>query len=207
MENAAKALIIAGGILLAIMILSLLVYMLGITNTMAQAQDEKKVAEQLVAFNNEYEAYNKRVLYGVEVITVARKAIQYNGSLKPEDADKAITITMKLDDDFSATEQTIIYYANGDVDDDNEPTIIGGVSLAANTEGYTFGYTSPQNVLDFFKQPTEDIIKGEREYSNRTETTYYYSALTNFKRAIFTCTSTEYDKETGRLKAMTFEQK
>ena len=78
MENAAKALVIAGGILLAIMTLSLLVYMVGSTSRLAQAQDSKKAAEQLAAFNNEYEAYNKRVMYGTEVISVMNKAIVHN---------------------------------------------------------------------------------------------------------------------------------
>ena len=51
MENAAKALLIAGGILLALMTLSLVVYMSTATTRMAEAQDEKKAAEELAAFN------------------------------------------------------------------------------------------------------------------------------------------------------------
>lgn len=78
MENAAKALIIAGGILFAIMILSLVVYMSTTTTRMAEAQDEKKKVEELTAFNKEYEAYNKRLMYGTEVITVYNKAEEYN---------------------------------------------------------------------------------------------------------------------------------
>lgn len=78
MENAAKALIIAGGILFAIMILSLVVYMSTTTTRMVEAQEEKKEIEELTAFNKEYEAYNKRLMYGTEVITVYNKAEEYN---------------------------------------------------------------------------------------------------------------------------------
>ena len=42
MENASKALLIAVGILLGIMTLSLLVYVLSATDRMQQAQDEEK---------------------------------------------------------------------------------------------------------------------------------------------------------------------
>lgn len=79
MENAAKALLIAGGILLALMTLSLIVYMSTATTRMAQAQEEKKAAEELTAFNMEYEAYNKRLMYGTDMITVYNKAEDSNG--------------------------------------------------------------------------------------------------------------------------------
>jgi len=78
MENAADALLIAGGILLAILTLTLLVYMFGNINTMGTAQTEKEELERLAAWNAEWEAYNKQVLYGAEVLTVINKAQQNN---------------------------------------------------------------------------------------------------------------------------------
>lgn len=78
MENASKALLIAGGILLALMTLSLVIYMSTSTTRIVQAQNEKKVAEELQSFNESYEAYNKRLMYGTDVITVYNKAADYN---------------------------------------------------------------------------------------------------------------------------------
>lgn len=96
MENAAKALLIAGGILLALMTLSLIVYVSTSTTRMAEAQDAKKAAEELAAFNASYEAYNKRLMYGTDVISVWNKANNYN-----EKGESSISIK--------------IYDKNGDV--------------------------------------------------------------------------------------------
>ena len=74
MENASKALIIAGGILLAILTLSLVVYMMTAVTSMADAQDAEALARQKTEFNKGYEAYNKRMMYGTDVITVMNKA-------------------------------------------------------------------------------------------------------------------------------------
>lgn len=74
MENASKALLIAGGVILAIMILSTMVYMSGRITEFGEAQNNKKAAEQLAAFNAEYEAYNKQLMYGTDIVTVINKA-------------------------------------------------------------------------------------------------------------------------------------
>jgi len=78
MENAADALLIAGGILLAILTLTLLVYMGTNLNKLGIAQAEKEEIERLAAWNAEWEAYNKQLLYGSEVLTVINKAEQNN---------------------------------------------------------------------------------------------------------------------------------
>lgn len=209
MENAAKALVIAGGILLAIMILSLLVYMLGTTSRMAQAQDEKKVAEQLVAFNNEYEAYNKSRLYGIEVITVVNKAIDYNGGLEPKDADKAINIELTITEPegFKTSKQEVI--TNGDGEEISSTTKdVEDASIENGT--YTLlgdsGTKMDQDLINFFWQDVQDPLP-EKEYkAGKTVITYTYSALTNFKRAIFKCDKVDYNPENGRIEKMYFTQ-
>ena len=74
MENASKALLIASGILFAMLVLTMMVYMSGRITEMGEAQESKKAAEQLAAYNAEYEAYNKKLMYGTDVITVINKA-------------------------------------------------------------------------------------------------------------------------------------
>ena len=74
MENASKALIMAGGVLLAILILTLLVSV-GISITdMSAAQDKKNEMQQLQKFNESYLAYNKTIMYGIDVLSVYNKA-------------------------------------------------------------------------------------------------------------------------------------
>jgi len=203
MENASKALIIAGGMLLAIITLSLIVYMTTSTGRIGKAQDEKKATEQLVAFNMQYEAYNKQVMYGTEVITVINKAIDYNKKLNPLDAEDDIKITIKLKENFYATERKDVTLPNGRTDYGDED-IIGETSLASGN--YTVGYNAPSNLISFFKQDPEDTSE-TTNYRTKVETVYYHSALTNFRRAIFKCTNVHYNETTGRIDEMTFEQK
>lgn len=78
MDNASQALLIAGGVLLGIITITLLVYMFGSIAEMGNAQAMKNDAERLAAWNAEWEAYNKKFLYGTEVLTVMNKADQNN---------------------------------------------------------------------------------------------------------------------------------
>ncbi len=82
MENATKALLIAGGILIAMMTLALLVYVFGYMTDFAESQDRVAATQEIVEFNESYEAYNKQRMYGTDVISVVNKAednnIKYN---------------------------------------------------------------------------------------------------------------------------------
>lgn len=78
MENASKALLISGGILFALLTLSLVAVMINNINTMESAKDEAQVLEQLSKFNAQYEVFNKDKLYGTEVITAVNKAVENN---------------------------------------------------------------------------------------------------------------------------------
>lgn len=206
MENASKALIIAGGILLAIITLSLIVYMTTATARIGEAQDEKTAAEQLAAFNMEWEAYNKRVMYGTEIMSIANKAIEYNGNLTDRESQKAINITIKIKDDFTATKHYKTEYSNGKTEE-SDPTVINEWSISGgsdiiinfNTDGKIINLFTDQSVKDEIR-----IIEETRTYIKKE---IIYSALTNFKRAIFKCTNVHYNENTGRIDGMTFEQK
>ena len=74
MENAADALKIAGGIFLALLTISLLVFMVANISSIGEKETSIKEAKQIKAWNAEWEAYNKKVLYGADVLTVSNKA-------------------------------------------------------------------------------------------------------------------------------------
>ena len=94
MENASKALLIAGGILLAILILSALVFMFSSVRNFSESQEEKTLAEQTARFNAEYDVYNKSVMYGTDVISVINKGIDHN--LRVGDYESNIDIILNL---------------------------------------------------------------------------------------------------------------
>ena len=60
MENASKALIIAGGFLIAILVISLLVTGWNKLTYFSKTQEEIQTVEQIIEFNKEFESYNMK---------------------------------------------------------------------------------------------------------------------------------------------------
>lgn len=78
MEHANKAIIIAFGMIVAVMIMGTIVYVFTNLKVFPQGDDSRETVEQLAAFNTEYEVYDKKIMYGVDVISVLNKAKSNN---------------------------------------------------------------------------------------------------------------------------------
>ena len=222
MENASKALIMAGGVLLAMMILALLIYVGTAIGDNAESQERKLLTQQIVEFNKSYLAYEKTRMFGIDVITVVNKAINHNktiGAIVTE--PYYINIRIKPKQTFRTTVEKIDNSsANPTKEKVNNITseikeILGnpsnsyGAYLNENVtydlgtwqnDGQTFIMNN--NFLNFFSGDTTDAV------GRAGEITYIMnSALTNFKTAIFTCESDNIEYgEDGRIKSMTFKQ-
>ena len=75
MENAMKALEIAAGVLLGVILMALVVYFFKTAGEWPQQEAETISVEQTSKFNLEYEVYGKKGMYGVDVISCLNKAI------------------------------------------------------------------------------------------------------------------------------------
>lgn len=207
MENASKALLIAGGILLAILILSALVFMFSSVKDFSSTQEAKTLAQQTAKFNAEYDAYNKTVMYGTDIMTVVNKAVNYNQKLDTDEEEYFIDIILVLSTDFYTTETTVTTYANGNRREETTKTLPekslrkGTYNIKAK-EGSTKINT---NILEFFSQG--DSSTKEENKKDRLVQIYRYSALDNFKTTLFKCTGVTYDDITGRINSMTFSIK
>lgn len=96
MENASKALLIAGGILMAVLIIGLLMYVwISVGDYTSQAEDQK-LKEQLTAFNKQYEAYQRQILRGSDIASVINK-IRDNNKMYSEQAENQITWEFTLE--------------------------------------------------------------------------------------------------------------
>lgn len=106
MENATKALIIAGGMLLAMLIVGLLVW--GYTNLSSyrNTQVEAEALEQITEFNSVFEAYNRRSVRGYQMISLANLARDYNTRYREEDGYTPVEIIMKMDTGATLPEAT-----------------------------------------------------------------------------------------------------
>ena len=89
MENASKALIIAGGMLIAIMVASLFVYLFTTYGNYAENMYDRINQRQITEANNEYTKYEgakDNTIY--DVITVVNKAKDNNKSLDLQSGDR-----------------------------------------------------------------------------------------------------------------------
>lgn len=94
MENATKALEMAGSILIGILILGCLVFVYSkIAETEKIKQDSER-AGQAADFNKDYEAYNRDNLYGSDMFSLANKIENYN--IKEADGKSYQEIEIKI---------------------------------------------------------------------------------------------------------------
>lgn len=78
MENASKALLMAAGIFFAVLLISVITLVYSKVNLLKKTEMELAVQEQIQAFNAEYESYNRKLLRGIDVISVVNKAKSNN---------------------------------------------------------------------------------------------------------------------------------
>ena len=78
MEHANKAIIMGFGMIVAVLIMGSIVYVFTNLKVFPQGDDSRESVEQLSAFNAEYEVYDKKIMYGVDVISVLNKAKSNN---------------------------------------------------------------------------------------------------------------------------------
>lgn len=78
MENASKALLMAGGIFIALMILGAIVMLFTNLADYQNKQGDLELTAQIAEFNNQYEPYNKKNLTLMELKTVYNKIVDYN---------------------------------------------------------------------------------------------------------------------------------
>ena len=78
MDNANRALLMAFGMILAVLILGAVSYVFSNLKVIPEGDDSAELVEQAAAFNLEYEVYDKKIMYGVDVISVLNKAKSNN---------------------------------------------------------------------------------------------------------------------------------
>ena len=172
MENAAKALQIAAGVLLAVMILSLVVYYFSTISSWPTNEDDLESVEQLRKFNLEFEVYDKSAMYGVDVISCLNKALNNNekyvqdgsaGFLTGTKYGKEYVVNVYVSINKSLTENIAVYY----FDDTNKEQSLYNSSNA----NATFNDLNLKDVLHGYY----DDFKMDEYYTDYRETDKLYT--------------------------------
>lgn len=105
MENASKALLMAGGVLIAIIIISLLVKTYGNIGKFQKQQLSAEEAEQIEEFNKNYTKYQGQYIYGTEVITVINRVLK-----EKEKSGEEIKVYITFGEAYT---YNVVTYVNG----------------------------------------------------------------------------------------------
>lgn len=98
MENASKALYMAGGILIAIVIASIMVYIFYRGSLLSYEFDSKLSDEELQAYNAEFEKYvNKETILAQDIISIINRAHSINQKNEDEGGSDFISVEVAID--------------------------------------------------------------------------------------------------------------
>ena len=78
MDNAPKALLIAGGILLTLIVISIFIMSYNKIIEISQQKQDVSNAKEIVKFNLPFISYQKKEMYGADIISVIQLAISNN---------------------------------------------------------------------------------------------------------------------------------
>lgn len=216
MENASKALIMAGSVLIAIMIISILVMAYNnLTETMNAKNDEQTI-EQVIEFNKQYDVYYRDNLYGSDILSLANKVEDYNERQSKEQGYAKLDIEVTFSKTIEAYDNEKIVQKNVkyESDDINEKTKYLEDKINYYKKQTIAGKTIPslsglrtKELEELFKQAN---ITSEQEKKNIQNQIYEYlsynSALMTLKSKTFKATKFEYDDITKRITKMIFEE-
>lgn len=105
MENASKALLMAAGILIAIILISLLVAMYKGVTLFQRQQVSQEDAARIEEFNSFYTKYSGRYVYGTEVITVINQTVNNKAS-------NEVKVEVKVQDGYTYKIGKVTYTAS-----------------------------------------------------------------------------------------------
>lgn len=78
MENLTKALLIVGGMLIVIMVLTLVITVVNQISAYYKAQHYSTMVEQVTEFNSKFDNYSGQIIRGNELLSIINKVIDYN---------------------------------------------------------------------------------------------------------------------------------
>ena len=219
MENVTKALIMAAGILLSIMILSLLVIFGSRLSGYFSQEHDSKIIEQDTKFNAQFENYNQETIRGNELMSVMNKVVNYNTAIADTEKYEKVKMSVNFkgkENSFLFNEETDTSILNGllkngclenDESSDSNlskitsiPTTLpnkAGVEetqlqrLAAELHNIDID-TSQNDLVETRNKKLKSIlgrVPSSADITKIIKFTKQYYQYTQLKRAMFKCTS------------------
>ena len=198
MENATKALEMATGVLIAILVIGLCVYAYNNLSEEKKIEQSAESASQATDFNKSYEAFNKSGLQGSEILSLANKIVDYNAKEAEKKGYQKIQLSVTINDSTTTNENyfTKKTYTKAENITEEYEKLSGEIKRVGSKT------ISGKKVSEWAKQASASLPAGDVR-----NTVDEYKTLLNDQNGIarktFKAPTVEYDKN-GRIIKMTF---
>lgn len=151
MENASKALLIAGGMLIALLIIGALVLMFNQIGDYEKGQQGIEKTSEIAEFNKDFERYlDDKGITGADVVSLINKVIDYNKKAKNGGVNNSVDYSIKMSITVKGLNQFNEQYSYN-----NEKKYI-----FFNKDEYTVGNNN-DNLTNQLKEDLDNAIKAE----------------------------------------------
>lgn len=229
MENASKALIMAGGILIALLVIGALVLMFNQLSYYQRTETDSEKTQQLADFNKEYLKYTYDDIKGYELISLVNKVIDYNIKEKvgnSVDYTKKITVVINMKefkskygvknitslftkDTYTINNSNTIFSAdlNNFRSMENTYTLSAMNKLSANYDTLKQAKAENQNSYETkIKEIVGKVVKNNSGNTISLTEIEQYREYSEFKSSTFKPGNVEYHNN-GQVKQLSFEFK
>lgn len=181
MENASKALLISAGVLLTMMMVSLIIFARGRIGEFYDNEHKLEEIDNLAEFNAQFTSFDRKNVYGYEIISLTNKVADYNKRYSNHTDAKnnigynPVTITISFQNNKNLVKDKIWYDNKGRIFEvDTEPVLtqndtkndlVNKILKATKIEDF---YGSSEIAVNLGKS-----IKSILAASNNSEVDYY----------------------------------
>lgn len=224
MENASKALIMAGGVLTALLVISLLVYARQSLKEYGEAKEQTETLSQTSEFNQSFDAYNREGVYGSELLSLANLVDSYNKENEKTADYTPLSMSVTFKNDIAAdnkklfeknktyTHTQIINIAVNTSNKNSIQSILNDYSKNTGTgaiSGVSIATLSGYRTSDLEAFLKEKGKTSQLDVTKQHINKYlsYRTALTYLKQRKFNAGTFSYMPSTSRVTKMTFIEK
>lgn len=212
MENASKALVMAGSILLSLLVIGSLVFLYRDLSSIEVAKEESKKNMQITEYNKPYLAYEKE-LYGSELLSLINKVLDYDNKIDKEQSGYTkMSISLKVSRNYGSFITINTYKIdNGNNIFKNKLDSIESIKTTYKGDKFLERLSAAlgSNNETEFQKVLKDEVKitiNSANLEKAKKDVALYSDYIDFKRMKFTHLETTYDIN-GRIQQMSYEEK
>lgn len=217
MENASKALIMTGGVLISLIVIGLLVLFYNNLSGMQKIKTDSETEQQAAEFNKQYDVYARDV-YGSEILSIANKIADYNKREADNKGytpiDLEVTFTKGLSERYFVENKVYsakdLYDITANKSAKNPICLEEYVKQLGNKTVYSRTNSSiSRQIKKIATMRTNDLQAlgiEEADYKDSlAEYNQYKNLLTQMKETVFKYVKFDYDENNGRIKKMIYK--